>query len=216
MDRTAAEENVQAGRDHDAEPAVGESPALFALLHDPQGYLAWAASRPMNVSHPLAALAAATFIQILSMLVMRSPAAGFSAFALTAGFFILLAGKAAVLLAASMAVHFFASAMAGPEGSGRGWRLFGQFLVCQLPFLFLLPAALIARLAGPWGWFPFLFLHALVIVWSLWLMIVAVKENYGVSALRAALALLLPGLLLYAGSAVLLAAALFRIAILVA
>ncbi len=216
MDQAAAEERVQAPQNHDAEPGGVERPALLALLHDPQGYLARASSQSPPVHHPLAALATAAFIQILSMLVMRSPAAGFSAFALTAGFFILLAGKAAALLAAGIAVHFFASAMAGPGGPGRGWRLFEQFLVCQLPFLFLLPAALIARLAGPWGWFPFFFLHAAVIFWSLGLMIVAVKENYSISALKAALALLLPGLLLYAGSAALLAAVLFRVALLVA
>jgi hypothetical protein len=210
---------MQAGAEEKDRFAADRAPAgppLLALLHDPQGYLAWAAAGPLPVHHPIAALAVAAFVQILSMLVLRSPAAGFSAFALTAGVFILPAGKAAALLAASIAVHFFASAVAGPGGSGRGWRLFGLFLVCQLPFLFLLPAALIARLAGPWGWFPFFFLHAVVVFWSLWLMIAAVKENYAVSASRAVLAFLLPGLLLYAGSVAVFAAALFRVALLVA
>jgi len=220
MMQTQAEEKAQAGQDRAAADRAAadrgaEGLPLLALLHDPQGYLAWAASGPLPIHHPLAALALAGFIQVLSLLVLRSPHAGFSAFALTAGFFILLAGKAVALLIAGIAVHFFATAMAGPQGSGRGWRLFGLFLVCQLPSLFLLPASLIARSAGPWGWFLFFFLQTVLMLWSFWLMIVAVKENYVISAVNAALAFLLPGFLLWAGSAALFSSALFRIALLV-
>ena len=74
---------------------------------------------------------------------------------------------------------------------------------------------MIARLAGPWAGFLFFFLQTLVMIWTLWLMIEAVKENYAISSLRAVLAFLLPGLLLWAGSAALFSSILFRIALLV-
>jgi len=180
---------------------------LLAILYDPAAYMR-AAQQKLPMSHALIAVAAACFFQILSVLVMRSPSADFSAFALTAGLFIDIAGKATLLLFVAIVTHFFASSL---SGASKGWKLFSLFLSCQLPLLFILPAAFLARGLASSSWFLYFFFAALLVFWSWALMIVAVKETYGIPALRAVGVFVFPAILFVAGSATLIWTLFFRI-----
>ncbi|MFH1437459.1 MAG: YIP1 family protein [Pseudomonadota bacterium] len=174
------EETGQTGRD-----------AVFSLLIRPTAYLKQAVEElPSFV--PLAVIFIAGFFQILSVLVLRAPSHGLSSFSLTAGLFMHLAGKAVILLGAAIVIHFFAATF---NRTGSGWRLFSLFLVCQLPYIFLLPVSLLARAFPAGGWLVYYFFAALLTLWCIVLSVAAIKENYRISAARAALAFAFPLLL---------------------
>jgi hypothetical protein len=180
-----------------------EPAALWSILADPAGYIAAARLSPPAL-HPAMAAVLVSFVQVLSLLVVRAPSPSFGMAALTAGFFVQLAGQVVGLLLVSIIVHFFADPGTGPSPGSAGWRLFGLALTSQLPFVLLLPVALIVRALGPAGAVLYAAAAAALAVWSLVLMILSVRQIYGVTLLRAAASLLAPGLLAAAGSVVLL------------
>ena len=180
---------------------------FLAILYDPAVYMR-AAQQKLPLSHSLGAVAVACFFQILSVLVMKSPSADFSSFALTAGLFIDIAGKSTLLLFVAIMTHFFASSL---SGASKGWKLFSLFLSCQLPLMFILPAAFLARGLPSGSWFLYFFFAALATLWSWVLMIMAVKETYAVPALRAVGVFLFPAVLLVAGSVTMVWTLFFRL-----
>jgi len=180
-----------------------EPAALWSILADPEGYIAAARLSPPAL-HPAMAAVLTSFVQVLSLLVVRAPSPSFGMAALTAGFFVQLAGQVVGLLLVSIVVHFFTDPGPGPSSGPAGWRLFGLTLTCQLPFVMLLPVALVARALGPAGSVLYGVAVAVLAVWSLVLMILSVRQVYGVTLLRAAASFMAPGLLASAGSVVLL------------
>jgi hypothetical protein len=180
---------------------------LLAILYNPAAYMR-AAQQKLPLSHSLGAIAVACFFQILSVLVMRSPSVQFSSFALTAGLFVDIAGRATLLLFAAIMTHFFASSI---SGAAKGWKLFSLVLVCQLPLLFTLPAAFLARGIASGSWLLYFFFAALLVVWSLVLMVMAIKETYTVTTPQAVGVFIFPAVFLAAGSVILLWTFIFRL-----
>ena len=180
---------MEAGVEKIEEP-VGQD-SVFSLLYGPTAYLKQAAKKLPSFI-PLAVIFVVSFFQILSALVLRAPSAGLSSFSLTAGLFMHLAGKAVILLGAAIVIHFFAATF---NRTGSGWRLFSLFLVCQLPYIFLLPVSLLARAFPAGGWLFYYFFVAMLTLWCIVLSVAAIKENYKISAARAALAFAFPLLL---------------------
>jgi len=192
---------VSAAQQAPAPPRAGAA-GLVAFLTSPGEAIRDAAAAPSFVAGPLLALCAAGVAGLLASLVERTPPAAVGALAITGGLLVRVPASGALLFFAAVFVHFFAQALGG-GAHARGGRLFGMLAACRMPLVLSLPLALLLRGASELTGvaFPPGFFLMLLELWSLALMVGAVRELYGISTGAALLSFLFPGLLVAAGSA---------------